>query len=222
MSSAPPGPGEGALRKKRPRFPKVRAPKPLLSTEGERALTTRQRELLDQLESHIAEDGMTERTMAEVAAHMGCSLRTLYGIASSKDELLRVVVDRKMRAIGRRALDRLDDRMTPLEMLRVYLATTNEAVTPTTQRLSRALSGVSGAAHMFGGHSDYVVAMTQHLLERAVEVGEIAPVDTTAVAHVLGGLGSEFVRPEVAEQMGDGPKPTADAIAEIILRGLAR
>lgn len=221
MTSAPPGPGP-ASRRKRARFPGVRAPKPLLSTEAERQLTVRQRELLDQLEAHIAEDGMTERTMAEVAAHMNCSLRTLYGIAASKDELLRMVVDRKMRAIGRKALDALDENMTPLQMLRMYLATTNEAVTPTTQRLSGALSGVAGAAHLFGGHADYVVNMTQHLLERAVEVGEIEPVDTIAVAHVLGGLGTEFSRPDVAEQMGEGPKPTADAIAEIILRGLAR
>ena len=33
----------------------------------------------------------------------------------------------------------------------------------------------------------------------AVAEGEIAPVDTAALAHVLGRLGREFARPEVAE-----------------------
>ena len=47
-------------------------------------------------------------------------------------------------------------------------------------------------------------------------------VDTAAVAHVLGGLGREFGRPELAELIAVAPKKTADDIAEIILRGLAR
>ena len=56
--------------------------------------------------------------------------------------------------------------------------------------------------------------------ERAVAEGEIAPVDTAAVAHVLAGLGREFARPEVAEIAQASPKQTADAISEIILQGL--
>lgn len=207
---------------KRPRFPHVRAPKPLLSSEAERQLTSRQRELLDELEARVTEEGMTERTMAEVAAHMNCSLRTLYGIASSKDELLRVVVDRRLRRVGREALDSLDASMSPLEMLRTYLAATNEAVQPTRVTLGRALQGVAGAGHMFGGHGDYVVAMTQHLLEQAIAVGEIEPLDTGALAHVLGALGTEFSKSEVAEVMPGLPKVNADAVADIILRGLPR
>jgi hypothetical protein len=42
------------------------------------------------------------------------------------------------------------------------------------------------------------------------------------VAHVLGGLGREFSRPEVAAVARAPAKATADAIAEIILRGLER
>jgi len=208
--------------RRRPRFPQVHAPMPLLSGEDEKRLTTRQRELLDQFEAHVAKEGMTERTMAEVAAHMNCSLRTLYGIASTKDELLKIVADRRMRRIGRQAMDALDERMTPMQMLRTYLASTNEAVLPTTVALNRQLVGVAGARHMLGGHGSYVLAMTQHLLDQAVAVGEIAPIDTVAVAHVLGSLGVEFSRPEVAEMMPGEPKATADAVAEIILRGLAQ
>lgn len=222
MSPTPPQAGADAKSTKRPRFPGVRAPKPLLSGEAEKRLTARQRELIDELEAHVSEEGMTERTMAEVAALMNCSLRTLYGIASSKDELLSVVVDRRLRRIGRKALDSLDESMSPMEMLSTYLAATNEAVQPTQMAFSRELANVAGARHMLGGHGDYVVAVTQHLLDQAVEVGEIEPVDTVALAHVLGALGSEFAKPEVAELMPGQPKATADAVAEVMLRGLMR
>jgi hypothetical protein len=64
--------------------------------------------------------------------------------------------------------------------------------------------------------------VTQSLLERAVAEGQIPPVDTASVAQVLGGLGREFARPDVAEVAAASPKATADAIADILLRGLER
>ena len=59
-----------------------------------------------------------------------------------------------------------------------------------------------------------------YLLDRAVAERQIAPVDTASVAHVLGGLGREFARPDVAEVAQASPKATADAISELILQGL--
>ena len=65
-----------------------------------------------------------------------------------------------------------------------------------------------------------MIAVTQSLLDRAVKEREIPAVDTASVAHVLGGLGREFARPEVGQVAKASPKATADALAEIILRGL--
>ena len=64
------------------------------------------------------------------------------------------------------------------------------------------------------------MGVTQSLLDRAVEERQIAPVDTASVAHVLGGLGREFARPDVAEIAEASPKESADAITEILLQGL--
>jgi AcrR family transcriptional regulator len=208
--------------KERVRFPGVRAPKPLLSVEAERRLTARQRELLDELEKQVAQEGFADLTMAEIAAQTNCSLRTLYGLAPSKDELVLTVVDRSLRRIGRAAVESLDATMSPLETLRAYLQIANEAVQPSTVAYSRELVRIPGAKRLLDVHEDYVMAVTRSLLDRAVEDGEIARVDTAAVAHVLGGLGREFARPEVAQVAQAPPKATADAITEIVLRGLPR
>jgi AcrR family transcriptional regulator len=203
------------------RFPGVRAPKPLLSAEAERQLGARQLELLDELEEKLRAEGLADLTMAAIAAFLGCSLRTLYGIAPSKDELVLTVVDRRMHRIGRAAIEALRASMRPLDALRKYLQSTNEAVQPEVLALSAHLAKVRGAERVLAAHEDYVVAVTQSLLDRAVEEGQIAAVDTAAVAHVLGRLGGEFARPDVAEMAQASPKETADAISEIILRGLA-
>ncbi len=112
--------------------------------------------------------------------------------------------------------------MSPLEAVRAYLQAANEAVQPTTVAYARELADVPGASRLLDAHESYVISVTRSLLERAVAEGQIPPVDTAAVAHVLGGLGREFARPDMAELAGASPKATADVVAEIILRGLAR
>lgn len=208
--------------RERVRFPGVPAPRPLLPPETEKRLTPRQREVLDDLEKIVAAESFADLTMAEIAAETNCSLRTLYGIAPSKEELVLTVVDRRLHRIGRAAIGRLDASMRPLDALRVYLQAANEAVQPESETFSRNLADVPGAKRLLDAHESYVVAITRDLLDRAVEAGQIAAVDTAAVAHVLGGLGREFGRPEVAEVAAASPKATADAITDIILRGLTR
>ena len=204
----------------RVRFPGVRAPKPLLSPAAERQLSARQLELLDELEEKLVREGLGDLTMAEIAALVGCSLRTLYEIAPSKDELLLTIVDRRLHRIGRAAIEALDATMSPLDALRAYLKATNEAVQPEAVALAADLAKVAGTGRLLSAHEAYLTAVTQSLLDRAVADGQIAPVDTASVAHVLGGLGGEFARPEVAEIAEASPKETADAIAELILQGL--
>jgi AcrR family transcriptional regulator len=202
------------------RFPGVPAPRPLLGPETVRRLTTRQREILDELEKILAVEGLADLTMAEIAAQVNCSLRTLYGISPRKEELVLAVVDRRLRRIGRAAMEPLRASMSPLEALRAYLQAANEAVQPTTVAYARELADIPGASRLLDAHEGYVISVTRSLLDRAVAEGQIPAVDTLAVAHVLGGLGREFARPDVAEIAGASPKATADAIAEIILRGL--
>jgi len=214
-----PEPGASTLRV---RFPGVRAPKPLLPAEAERRLTARQRELLDALEGHLAGKGLADLTMAEIAAMVNCSLRTLYGISPRSDELVLTVVDRSLHRIGRAAIASLDASLPPLELLRAYLRAANEAVQPTTVAFARELADIPGAKRILDAHEDYVMAVTQSLLERAVVEGEVEPVDSAAVAHVLGGLGREFARPEIEAVVAVSPKTTADAVTDIVLRGLRR
>ena len=204
------------------RFPGVRPPKPLLSPETERRLTARQRELLDPLEELVTRKGVAERTMAGIAAGVNCSLRTLYGIAPSKEELVLAIVDRRLRRIGRSAIGSIDASLSPLEALQAYLEEANQAVQPEAIAFAEELAALPGAKRLLDAHEGYVIAVAQSLLDRAVSEGEIGPVDTASVAHVLGGLGREFARSEVAEVAAASPKATADAVAEIILRGLAR
>lgn len=197
----------------------VRRPRPVLGRQRERDLTDRQRQLLDELE-HLVATGFADLTMATLASRLNCSLRTLYALAPSRDELVLMVIDRSLWRIGRTAQDALDDDLAPLDALRSYLAAATVAVSGWTEAFARDLDTVPAAQQLQDEHNQYLFAVTRTLLDLAVERGDVAAVDTSAVARVLAGLGRFFSRPAVIPTLRSSPKQAADEVVDLILRGL--
>jgi AcrR family transcriptional regulator len=206
--------------KRRDHFTRVRAPKRRLSPRSEQSLTARQLEILDTLDDTVLRGGFADLTMAEIAKRMTCSLRTLYGIAPSKEELVLAVADRHLQRIGREAMEALELDEDPLSRLRAYLRATNLALQPTTVIFSMDFDKLPGARQLADAHAGFIVAMTRALLDEAVETRQVAPIDTAALALVLGRVGREFARPDVDKMIQNSARETADTIAGIILDGL--
>jgi AcrR family transcriptional regulator len=198
----------------------VQAPAPVLPPEKEKRFTRRQAQLMDKLEQLVATSRLTDQTMSQIAARVKCSLRTLYGISPTKDELLLAATDRRMRRIGRDAMLGLTTDMSPLEALRSYLLQVNRAIQPEAGALTMDFANVPGALRLIEAHRRYVVAVLRSLLDQAVAEGEIVKVDTAAVAYLLGSLAPGLALPGVAETLTDSPKATADAMAEVVIQGL--
>jgi len=127
----------------------VRRPRPVLGRERERRLTERQRELLDELEQ-LFEGGFADLTMAELAARLNCSMRTLYALAPSRDELVLIVVDRNLWRVGRAAQNAIEPDMAPLDALRAYLEAATVAVSRWTEAFARDLAALPAARVMAG------------------------------------------------------------------------
>jgi AcrR family transcriptional regulator len=205
-----------ALRR---RLDGVPRPKPVLDRDRERALTARQRELLDRLDDEFA-DGFAELTMAELAARLNCSLRTLYALAPSRDELVLIVLDRNLWRIGRAAREAIQPGMAPLAAVRAYLRAANVAVSRMTATFARDLDAVPAGRRLSDDHNEYLYVVTRELLDIAVEHRDIGEVDTAAVARVLAGLGSFLARPNVIPTLRTTPKAAADEVLDVLLRGL--
>ena len=158
----------------------VPRPKPVLDPSRQLSLTARQREILGQL-SAIFDEGFVHLTMAGLAARLRCSLRTLYELAPSRDELVLVVVEQNVMRVGRTAVDALRAEMTAMAALRSYLSAATVAVTTFTPAFARDLATVPAAQELSDAHSSYLVAVARCLLDVAVERGEIVDVDTGAL-----------------------------------------
>ncbi|MBT5581606.1 MAG: hypothetical protein HOJ56_14985 [Acidimicrobiaceae bacterium] len=199
----------------------VSAPEPVLSRERADALTVRQREILDEL-GRIFDKGFVDVTMAKLASQLNCSLRTLYGLAEGRNELVLMVVDRNLRNVGRAARDAIHDDMTAIDATRAYLGAATVAVQNTTEEFARDMATLAAGLRLNASHSDYLVDVTRSFLDLAVEQGEIDDVDTAAVARMIAGLGRDFARAEVIPTLRESPKKAADDMVDVVLAGLRR
>ena len=199
----------------------VSAPDPVLSRDRRTHLTERQREILVELATAF-DEGFADYTMSGLARRLGCSLRTLYGIAPSRDELVLAVIDNNLRRLGRHAFSVITPEMSALEAIRAYLDATTIAVADTTHEFARDLATTRHGSPLQDEHCGYMVNVCAALLDLAVEQGEIAPTDTQAVARAIAGLGKEFSQPDVLSTLSSSPKEAAGLVVDAVLRGLPR
>ena len=201
------------------RVREVKGPRPLLSKQREAALTARQRELLDEL-STVFDDGFCHVTMADLAAQLNCSLRTLYGLAPRRDELVLLVVDRNLWRTGRSAMAAIEPDMGPIDAIDAYLRAANMAVATTTEAFAHDCASVTATRELNRAHSDYLIDVTRALLDLAVDRGDVAVRDTAAAARVMAGLGAHFASPSALATLATTPKDAADEVLTLLLRGL--
>jgi AcrR family transcriptional regulator len=184
-----------------------------------RELTRRQREILDEL-GPVFDSGFADLNMATLASRLNCSLRTLYALAPSRDDLVLAVVDRRIRRIGRIARDAITEDMTALDAVTVYLQSASRALSGTSALFLRDIASVPTVGGLIKEHTDYVFRATLALLDLAVEQGDACPFDTAAIAIVLAGLGWEFTRPDVRRLVRSSPEEASDLVIDVIVNGL--
>ena len=188
-------------------------PRPLLSQRAEERLGPRHRQVLDQLERLFLEEGFGGISVRELAANVGCSRRTLYELAPSKDELVLVVLDRFLHRVGRTALDSIDREQPHADRIRAYFRGGVEL-----QRLSQTfaedLADDPAARRLLDRHFRYVMAVTEELVAEGVAAGEFRQVSPSIVVGVLAGSGLYFNQVEIAH-----PDPT-DAMLDLVIRSI--
>lgn len=196
-----------------------RRPRPLISQRAELRLGARHREVLDQLEALFLQEGFSGFSVRELAAHVGCSRRTLYELAPSKDELVLLVFDRFLQRVGRAALDSIDPAQSYADQIRAYFLGGIE-LQRITQVFGDDLADEPAARRLFDRHYGYVMAITEQLVQRGIHAGEFRQVTPAVVAGLLAGAGQFFNQPNVQADTRLDLEHAVDELLELTVRAI--
>ena len=182
-------------------------------------LTKKHKEIISTLEKML-EKGIPELTMSELASRLKISLRTLYEIAPSKDQLITMTVDNILKKLGKSALEQVSKIESPIDKLDTYLGIVNQAVGPKFDAYIKCLGKIDGSSEMIDYHEDFITKYTEKLLVEAMNTREIQKIDPKAFAILLGGIGREFAKNKNRSSINESPEKSANSVTRVILKGI--
>ena len=182
-------------------------------------LGKRHLEVMDELESML-DKGKSFSTMSDLAKQLKISLRTLYEIAPSKEELIVTTVDRVLKKHGKIAIDAMNAHSSPIKKLESFLTVANQAVGPRFERFTLSLSNLNSSKPMVDYHEQYITDLIKNLLDEARIKNEIKEIDTQATALLLGGLGRYFQSKKLLKDLHQTPEKTSNFLTKIIIDGI--
>lgn len=197
----------------------LRPPRPLLSQRAEQRLGTRHREILDELEALFLREGFSGFSVRELAAHVGCSRRTLYELAPSKDELVLLVFDRFLHRVGRAALDSIDPDLPYGAQIRDYFRGGVE-LQQISQTFGEDLADEPAARRLFDRHYAYVMAVVEQLVQRGIDAGEFRPATPSVVAGLLAGGGQFFNQSTARHDLEVSFEQAVDELLDLVVRAI--
>tara|TARA_X000000950_G_scaffold246807_1_gene304625 strand:+ start:73 stop:684 length:612 start_codon:yes stop_codon:yes gene_type:complete len=181
--------------------------------------TKRQIEIMDALEAML-QKGVPDLTMSEFAKKLKISLRTLYEIAPSKDELILMTMNNILVKLGKLAIDSVANIDSPIKKLEKYLFTVNQAVGPKFDTFVKDIENIKGSQKMADYHENFIKNYTKNLLKESILKKEIKSIDVRAFAILLGGIGREFLKEKNKKTINMSPEESANSITKIILNGI--
>ena len=184
-------------------------------------LTDKHIQVMEDFEQ-LLESGIANQTMSDIASRLKVSLRTLYEIAPSKEDLIVSTMDRILTNIAIQALSSIKDIASPLAKLKKFTEIGNEAVGPRTQKFEADLWKIKGAKEMIDYHQDAYINHIKKLLNEAQQKNEIDELDTQAIALILGGIGREYSDPKNMEKIKYSPEESSNMLTDLIIKGLEK
>ena len=181
--------------------------------------TKRQIEIMDALEAML-QKGVPDLTMSEFAKKLKISLRTLYEIAPSKDELILMTMNNILVKLGKLAIDSVANINSPIKKLEKYLCIVNQAVGPKFDTFVKDIENIKGSQKMADYHENFIKNYTKNLLKESILKKEIKSIDVSAFAILLGGIGREFLKEKNKKTINMSPEESANSITKIILNGI--
>ena len=191
-------------------------------TAGERGLTARQAQLLDQLEDLFLVEGFAGFTLDDLAVRLRCSKSTLYALAESKEQLATRVVRHFFRRAAAEVEARAVDEDDPVLRVTAYLAAVASALAPAGPAFRRDLEAFAPARAVYERHTALAADRVRELVDEGVAAGRFRRVHPALVADTVTTLMFRIGRGDTGRATGLSDAAAYRELAALLLHGITR
>jgi len=187
-----------------------------------RPWSDRERILLDELERMFLAEGFAHLSVADLASRLRVSRSTLYRLATGKQELAELVIERmfsRMAGSGGAAPEKTADPAARVAACLGYGAAATRAAGP---GFSRDLEANPGTRAVYDRHQAFGMGVLRGLVEDGVRSGGFRPVPAALVVQVADAAYTRLRDPAVLAALGMTHAEAITALADLLLDGLAR
>jgi AcrR family transcriptional regulator len=182
----------------------------------------RRSELFEALVALLTEEGFVHFTLDDLAARLRCSKRTLYGLAGSKEQLVRAVVVHFFRGATERVDAALAAESDPAARLAAYLHAVAAELGPLSPRFFDDVAGFEPAAEVYERNTRAAAGRVEQLIDEGVAAGVFREVHVAFAADVITSVMVRIQQRRVTAATGLGDAEAYAQLSELLLRGLTR
>lgn len=180
----------------------------------------RRTELFDALVALLLAEGFAGLTLDDLAARLRCSKRTLYGLAGSKEQLVRAAVVHFFRGATERVEAAVRAVAGPAQQVETYLRVVARELSPASTAFFDDVAGFPPAAEVYERNTRAAARRVQQLVDAGVAVGAFRAVHAAFVGDVVSTLMVRIQQRRVAEATALGDAEAYEALADLLLNGL--
>jgi excisionase family DNA binding protein len=185
-------------------------------------LTTRQRQLVDELVDLFLAEGFARLTLDEVAARLGCSKRTLYALADSKEQL----AVRAVRFFFRRSTDQVEAAIartrSPATKVTRYLEAVAEALRPAGEEFRRDLAHTAATREVYEQNTAAAAGRVRQLIDEGIQADAFRPVSAALVGEVVTATMRRITSGEIGRATGLDDAQAYAELARLVVAAVRR
>lgn len=175
---------------------------------------------LDKLEQIFRKEGFRHLSVAEMAAKLHCSKRSLYELAPSKQALIALVLERRFARIRQAGWDAAAAFDTPTERTWAFLQVGTDALQEMGPKLLGDIEADPIASQMFSEHGRRRQDGIRAMIEEGVRSGDFAGYHPHLVAEVIIRSFQRMRDPSFLRELDMSAAEVWDELTRLIQNGL--
>ncbi|MFT4165381.1 MAG: TetR/AcrR family transcriptional regulator [Microlunatus sp.] len=185
-------------------------------------LTARQRQLVGELLDLFLAEGFAHLTLDDLAARLGCSKRTLYALADSKEQL----AVRTVRYFFKQATDQVETAIartrSPAARVTRYLEAVAAALRPASPQFMRDVDHQSATREVYEQNTVAAAVRVRELIDEGIKEGAFRKVSAVFVGEVVTATMRRITSGELGRATGLDDAQAYAELAKLVVAAISR